>query len=141
MSGPVFLSLDQVLELHLRLARVHGGAVGVRDAGLLLSAIEQPRAMFEGRWLHPRLPDMAAAYLFHLVRNHPFLDGNKRIGAATAVVFLDINGIEVAPDQEGLVDLTEAVAAGQAGKWDAARFFRERLRGAPSARSGDQESR
>jgi death-on-curing protein len=128
MSGPVFLSLDQVLELHLRLARVYGGTVGVRDAGLLLSAIEQPRAMFEGRWLHPRLPDMAGAYLFHLVRNHPFFDGNKRIGAAAAVIFLDLNGRELDADQEGLADLATRVAIGRAGKTDAAAFFRSRTR-------------
>jgi len=125
----VFLSPSQVVALHVHLAAVYGGAVGIRDTGLLESAVAQPRATFDGRWLHPDLPTMAAAYLFHLVRNHAFRDGNKRVGAATAVVFLDMNGIEVVRDQAGFVELTRAVAAGRAGKGHAARFFRERMSG------------
>jgi len=67
---------------------------------------------------------MAAAYLFHIVQNHPFIDGNKRTGAAAAIIFLDMNGVEIEADEEGLVDLTLRVATGQAGKPDIAEFFR-----------------
>jgi death-on-curing protein len=69
---------------------------------------------------------MAAAYLFHIVQNHPFVDGNKRTGAAAAIIFLDMNGVEIAADEEGLVDLTLRVATGQTGKQEIADFFRSR---------------
>ena len=67
---------------------------------------------------------MASAYLYHIVQNHPFLDGNKRTGAAAAIIFLLMNGVEVEADEEGLVDLTLAVAEGRAGKRQIAEFFR-----------------
>jgi death-on-curing protein len=67
---------------------------------------------------------MAAAYLFHIVQNHSFVDGNKRTGAAAAIIFLDMNGVEIEADEEGLVDLTLRVARGQAGKSEIAEFFR-----------------
>jgi death-on-curing protein len=67
---------------------------------------------------------MAAAYLYHIVQNHPFLDGNKRTGAAVAIIFLAINGIELEADEEGLVEITLAVAEGKAGKQEIADFFR-----------------
>ena len=69
-----------------------------------------PQASFEGTSLHKDLFEMAAAYLYHIVRNHPFLDGNKRTGAAAAIIFLTINGIELQGDEEGLVEITLAVA-------------------------------
>jgi death on curing protein len=68
---------------------------------------------------------MAAAYLYHIVQNHPFVDGNKRTGAASAIIFLAINGVEIAADEEGLVELTLAVAEGIAGKQQIADFFRK----------------
>ena len=67
---------------------------------------------------------MAAAYLYHIVQNHPFLDGNKRTGAAAAIVFLAVNHIQIANDEDGLVALTVSVAAGQVGKGEIAEFFR-----------------
>jgi death-on-curing protein len=69
---------------------------------------------------------MAAAYLFHIVQNHPFLDGNKRTGAASAIVFLALNNIQIDNDEQGLVDLTLSVATGEAGKAEIAEFFRSR---------------
>ena len=69
---------------------------------------------------------MAAAYLYHIVQNHPFLDGNKRTGAAAAIVFLAMNDIQIDNDEEGLVELTLSVATGQTGKAEAAEFFRSR---------------
>ena len=70
---------------------------------------------------------MAAAYLYHLVQNHPFVDGNKRIGAASAIVFLAINDIQIEDDEDGLVELTLGVATGQIGKTEIAEFFRSRV--------------
>jgi len=71
---------------------------------------------------------MAAAYLFHLVRNHPFVDGNKRTAVAAAIVFLDLNGISIEVDEDGLVEITLRAAEGRATKRELADFFRERVR-------------
>lgn len=120
----VFLDLDRVLRIHRSLIEHYGGIEGLRDAGLLESAVATPRATFGGEFLHKDLFEMAAAYLFHIVQNHPFLDGNKRTGAAAAIVFLYLNGVELEADEDGLVELTLAVAQGQAGKQEAAAFFR-----------------
>ena len=90
-----------------------GGAQGLRDPGLLASALAQPQATFGGAFLHRDLHDMAAAYLFHIVRNHPFVDGNKRTGLITALVFLDLNGVAVDRNAPGLYDVTMGVAEGR----------------------------
>jgi death-on-curing protein len=92
---PDFLSLEDVLCLHADQVRLFGGHEGVRDLGLLESAIAQPQAMFGGEYLHHDIFEMAAAYVFHLVQNHPFCDGNKRTGVVAALVFLDFNGVEI----------------------------------------------
>src|SRR5687767_10360587 len=88
---PRFLSLARVLRLHRSSIDHYGGDPGVRDMGLLESAIAQPRASFGGEYLHADLAAMAAAYVFHLVSNHPFVDGNKRTGALAGYVFLVMN--------------------------------------------------
>ena len=73
---------------------------GVRDHALLESALAQPGAAFGGEFLHVDLFAMAAAYLFHIVKNHPFLDGNKRTGLIVAITFLAINGVSIPSDSE-----------------------------------------
>jgi death on curing protein len=119
-ESPDFLDLEDVLELHgLQLAR-YGGADGVRDRGLLESAIAQPQATFDGAFVHDGLFAMAAAYLFHIVQNHPFVDGNKRTGLLAALVFLDLNGISITHGSPGLHDLTLGVAEGRVTKAEAA---------------------
>ena len=123
--SPLFLDIDRVLRTHLSLIGRYGGAEGVRDIGLLHSAIAMPQASFGGEMLHKDLFEMAAAYLYHIVQNHPFIDGNKRTGAAAAIIFLAMNDIEIEADEDGLVDLTMAVAEGQAGKQQVAEFFRK----------------
>ena len=122
---PLFLDLERVLRTHLDLIEHYGGAEGVRDVGLLLSAIAMPQASFGGEFLHKDMFEMAAAYLYHIVQNHPFVDGNKRTGAAIAIIFLAINDIELEGDEEGLFELTMTVAQGQAGKPQIAEFFRK----------------
>lgn len=120
-ESPEFLDLEDVLELHaLHLARF-GGADGLRDKGLLESALAQPQATFDGKFVHDGLYAMAAAYLFHVVQNHPFVDGNKRTGLLSALVFLDLNGISIKHGSPGLYDLTLGVAEGRLRKSDAAK--------------------
>lgn len=98
----------------------------MRDAGILESAIEQPRASFSGQFLHAFPFEMAAAYLFHIVKNHPFVDGNKRTGTVAALVFLDWNDFEFDCQAGELSDLTLAVATGHYDKKKIAAFFQER---------------
>ena len=121
---PRFLDMNKVIRAHLSLIERYGGETGVRDAGLLHSAIAMPQASFGGEYLHTDLFEMAAAYLFHIVQNHPFVDGNKRAGATAAIIFLKINKVNIQVDEEALVDLTLRVATGQAGKKEIAEFFR-----------------
>ena len=110
LGDPVFLSEQAVLLIHEEQLIEFGGAQGVRDPGLLLSAVAQPRATFGGTFLHPDLYKMAAAYLYHIVKNHPFVDGNKRTGLVAALSFLDLNGVAVDREEPALYDLMIAVA-------------------------------
>ena len=123
-----FLQVTDVLLLHSEQVDLYGGEHGVRDMALLESAVAQPQAAFGGECLHNDIFEMAAAYMFHLVQNHPFLDGNKRAGAVAALVFLDINNVEVEAPKGSIYDLTLAVATGQAGKAEVAAFFRSHAR-------------
>ena len=121
-----FLTIEDVLAVHADQVERYGGDRGVRDLGLLDSAVAQPRASFGGQPLHADAFEMAAAYLFHLVQNHPFIDGNKRVGAVSALLFLDLNGIEIEAARGEIYDLTIATAEGRVGKAEIAAFFRER---------------
>ena len=123
MQGIDFLELSDVMQIHMNLIANYGGANDIRDSNLLESAIEQPRASFGGTYLHAFPFEMAAAYLFHIVMNHPFVDGNKRTGTAAALVFLDINGISVEAIRGQLADLTLNVATGNIGKREITSFF------------------
>jgi death-on-curing protein len=123
-----FLEVQDILLLHADQIDLYGGDYGVRDAGLLESAASQARATFGGEFLHADIFEMAAAYLFHIVQNHPFVDGNKRAGATAALVFLDLNGVAIRLPKGALYDLTMSVATGQAGKKEVAEFLRERGR-------------
>jgi death-on-curing protein len=116
MDEPEFLEVDEVLELHRLSIEAYGGLDGVRDAGLLASAVGWPQSSFDGAYAHEGIFEMAAAYLFHLARNHPFLDGNKRTAFLAAVVFLEINGITVERESEALYELTTGVAEGRIDK-------------------------
>jgi len=122
---PEFLTLDDVLEVHGDQIERYGGTLGVRDNGLLESALAAPQSGFGGHYLHADLFEMASAYLFHLVQNHPFLDGNKRVGAAAALTFLVINGIETKIPNQDLVQMVLSVAQGKIEKTAIADFFRQ----------------
>ncbi|MBS0262487.1 MAG: type II toxin-antitoxin system death-on-curing family toxin [Planctomycetes bacterium] len=132
MATHIFLDLQYVLRIHGSLITAYGGANGVREPGLLNSAVAMPQATFEGQYLHAGIFEMAAAYMFHIVQNHPFIDGNKRTGAATAIIFLALNDLEIEADEDGLVDLTLSVASGKAGKTEIAEFFRARAHPIPT---------
>lgn len=120
-----FLTTDDVLEIHRDQIRVYGGSDGIRDVGLMESALAQPSAAFSGVQLHADLFEMAAAYLFHLVQNHPFIDGNKRVGLEAALLFLEINGHSIEVEDDKLIDLVLATAQGQLTKAVIAEFFRQ----------------
>ncbi|HET9317104.1 MAG TPA: type II toxin-antitoxin system death-on-curing family toxin [Vicinamibacteria bacterium] len=126
MAAPLFLTLDEVLLIHADQIRRYGGRAGVRDLGLLRSALAMPEASFDGVYLHTELTEMAAAYLFHIARNHPFVDGNKRAALAAALVFLAMNGRRVEVDDDELTDMVMGVAEGRITKAEAAVFLAER---------------
>ena len=107
------LSKNQVTALHSALIREFGGIDGIRDEGLLESALAAPFQTFGGEPVYPSLQAKAAQLGFGLIRNHPFVDGNKRIGAHTMLVFLAVNGIELCYEQQELIDTVLSVASGQ----------------------------
>jgi death-on-curing protein len=121
---PVFLTSEDILLIHQDQVRRYGGSVELRDYGLLLSAIEMPSFKFGDVYLHASTFEMAAAYLFHIVQNHPFVDGNKRTGAAAALVFLDLNNIEVHVEDETLAEFVLSIAQGLVCKQEIAQFLR-----------------
>lgn len=118
-----FIPVTVALEVHDALVETYGGAGGVRDYGLLLSALEMPRASFGGEELHPSLYDKAAAYLYHVAKNHPFIDGNKRTAAALALTFLWMNGVKPKINARDYEELVVATAEGLITKKQIAHFF------------------
>jgi death on curing protein len=104
--------------------RRYGGKYGVRDPALLSSALAMPSASYGGQLLHKDLVEQASAYAFHLCQNHPFVDGNKRVALATALVFLDLNGVEVRDQKGELYAVMMGVADGKKDKAEIAKAFR-----------------
>ena len=125
MERPRFLTLAEIIMILQNQITRYGGEFGIRDFGLLSSAISVPQSSFEGEWLHSDIFEMAAAYAFHIYQNHPFVDGNKRVGLASALVFLDLNGIQLSDKEGRLYDLMMNVATGKAGKKTVTIAFRE----------------
>jgi death-on-curing protein len=121
---PTFLNLAEVLEIHHDQISRYGGASGIRDVKLLKSAIGMPSATYGGQFLHTDIYAMAAAYLFHLVKNHPFIDGNKGVGAVSAFVFLFMNGFSFDAPEDELAEMVLALARGELDKSDVAIFIR-----------------
>ena len=126
--SPLFLGLEEVLEIHHNQITRYGGTEGIRDLGLLQSALSMPQAGAGNQYFHADLFEMAAAYLFHIVRNHPFVDGNKRTGVTAALVFLEMNGIQIRASDQALVQTVLAVAEGKRQKGALAGFFRRHIR-------------
>jgi death-on-curing protein len=122
---PVFLELGEVLLIHQDQIDRYGGSPGIKDMGLLQSATAMPRAGVADRYLHEDICEMAAAYLYYIVQDHPFVDGNKRTGAVTALVFLKMNDVEISVDEDDLEAMVRSVAEGNIMKADIVAFFRE----------------
>lgn len=117
-----FLGLDEVLALHADQVERYGGKTGVRDLALLESAVAVPEASFGNDYLHATLPEMAAAYLFHLAQNHAFVDGNKRVSVAAMFMFLYLNDLVLSCTEDEVVELTLSVASGKTMKAEVAIF-------------------
>jgi death-on-curing protein len=128
MADPQFLSVEDVIEIHADQIERYGGSLGVRDIELLQSAIGMPEAGFGEQYLHADLYEMAAAYLYHIVQNHPFIDGNKRTGAMTAFVFLKLNGLTLDAAESSFEEIVLRAAQGHIGKAAIAEFFRKHAR-------------
>lgn len=127
MNEPLFLTLDHVLRIHAFQVEEHGGSDRLLNLGALQSAVAMPRQSFGGNYVHEDYAAMAAAYLFHIVKNHAFEDGNKRTGVQAAIVFLDINGFRLDLTQDEVVMLGLDVAEDRMNKECAAAFFRAKL--------------
>ncbi len=121
---PIFLEFGEVLLIHKDQLERYGGTAGIRDIGLLQFASGMPRAGIADRYLHEDIFEMAAAYLYHIVRDHPFVDGNKRTGAVAALVFLAMNDIEITLENDELENMVSSVAEGSKTKADVASFFK-----------------
>lgn len=122
---PKFLSLGEVLAIHRDQIARYGGSPGIQDMDLVKSAAAMPSATYGGEFLHTDIFEMAAAYLFHIVKNHPFMDGNKRAGAVAALVFLDLNGYDFNAPEDVFAEMVLAVARGEMDKARVAVFIRE----------------
>jgi len=112
LPTPNFVSKSMVLSIHARQIERFGGTPGVRDEGLLESALAQPQATFGGQFLHPTISEQAAAYLYHIAMNHPFIDGNKRTAFAVTDTFLRLNGCALNLTDDKVYDLVMRVARG-----------------------------
>ena len=122
-NEPAWVTYDQVIAIHSRQLRRFGGAPGLRDDGLLRSALQRP----QDKWHYEKveLPMLAAAYAFGLAKNHPFVDGNKRIAFMTMVAFLRKNGARFAPDPAHATAIIMALAAGEVSEDSLARWIRD----------------
>lgn len=121
---PKFLSVDRIRRIHADQIQRYSGETSLRDAGLLEYAAAIPAASFGDQYLHEFPHEMAAAYLFHLVSNHAFVDGNKRVGLANALMFLKLNGCRLVCDKQELENLVMSVARSEKGKPEVAVFLK-----------------
>ncbi|MDE1890659.1 MAG: type II toxin-antitoxin system death-on-curing family toxin [Planctomycetota bacterium] len=120
----VFLSLAEVVEVHNDQIQKYGGQDGIRDMNLLSSAVTMPYASFSGNFFHGNIFEMASAYAFHISQNHPFIDGNKRTALASALVFLELNGITIADPAGKLYDAMVSLASGKITKSEFAHILK-----------------
>lgn len=116
MKNVIFIPKKIILFFHEQLILTYGGSYGIRDEKLLDSALEQPKAIFDGKFLHDTLMKMAAAYGYHLCNNHPFVDGNKRIALVAMDVFLQRNGYEIIASEKETYKIMIALSSGKLSK-------------------------
>ncbi len=124
MKKITFLTLSEVIEIHSNQIKLYGGKEGIRHISLLSSAVAMPYATFSGEYLHHDIYEMAAAYAFHICQNHAFIDGNKRTALASALVFLELNGISIADPEEKLYEALMNIASGKLSKESFAEILR-----------------
>ena len=132
----VHLSIDTVREIHAEAIRQFGGLNGVRDENLLASAVLTPQSSFGGKSPYADIVEIAAAYLFYICQNHPFLDGNKRTAMMAAIVFLRLNGIEPKPDSHEWERLMLDVASSKITRDGTTQRFRKLLKRPRNGASG-----
>lgn len=131
MTDVVFLTVEQVIGLHRRSIDRYGGSHGLRDPGLLESAVLSPQQTFGGEYLYQDIESMAGALWHSLVMNHPFVDGNKRIGLRAADVFLLLNGLQIVGTKTELVDITIQMTTGEVSREDVFEFLRSHIQPGP----------
>jgi len=132
-----YLTLEEVLLLHARLIQRTGGSGGVRDLGLLDSALARPQATFGGKDLYPGLWHKAAALMHSLIKNHPFIDGNKRTALTATGLFLELNGYTLAATNEEALDFTRRAAVGEIDVEFMAAWLENHTRPVDSPRAND----
>lgn len=127
MQIPKFLTQSVVLKIHERQIERFGGTLGIRDEGLLESALAQPQATFAGEFLHRTIYEKAAAYLYHIAMNHPFIDGNKRTAFAAMDTFLRLNGYSLNLTDEQAYTLVMQVAQGRMSKAELTTYLEQSI--------------
>ncbi|MGB3651334.1 MAG: type II toxin-antitoxin system death-on-curing family toxin [Rivularia sp. (in: cyanobacteria)] len=127
MQIPKFISVSEAIEIHLDQVASFGGTAGVRDEGLLESALAQPQATFFGEYLHTTIYEQAAAYLYHIAKNHPFIDGNKRTAFAVMDTFLRINNYVLNTNNQETYTLVLQVAQGSIEKKEIANYLEQNI--------------
>lgn len=129
MQTPEFLEIADILDIHQILIEQFGGMSGIRDEGLLESALSQPKATFFSELLHPTIYKQAAAYLYHITKNHPFLDGNKRTAYGAMEAFLRLNGYNLDLSNEEAYNMVMQVAQSKIFKEDLSSFLEQHIQG------------
>lgn len=126
MSGPRWLRLEVVLAVHEQQIAEHGGSTGLRDRGLLESALARPQQ--KAAYGEPDLAELAAAYAFGITRNHPFVDGNERVAFVALELFLGLNGLELVADDQACLGVMLDLAAGAIEEEELTAWLRARTR-------------
>lgn len=128
MPTPEFLEIADILDIHQILIEQFGGMSGIRDEGLLESALSQPKATFFGELLHSTIYQQAAGYLYHLAKNHPFLDGNKRTAYGAMEAFLRLNGYNLDLSNDEAYNMVMQVAQSEMSKEELSSFLKQHIK-------------
>jgi death on curing protein len=127
MEKIYFLTIEEIIDFNRLLIKLYGGIFGIRDYNLLDSALHQPQFFIAGNYIHKDIYLMAAAYLYHIIKNHPFIDGNKRTGIFAAINFLEYNYVEIDLDQKEFYKLAIDVANSKMSKQKIANFLKKKV--------------
>lgn len=127
MSNINFVPKQIILLFHEQLIQLYGRDSGIRDEKLLDSALEQPKAIFEGSFLHETIFEMAAAYGFHICKNNPFGDGNKRVSLVAMDAFLQENGYEIIASEKETYKIILALSSGEVSKQELSKWIKENI--------------